>query len=116
MPENHIEKSDLALAFVDTEAGCEVVCCRLYLKKGQNYDEVDIMTAATEKLFNDALALPPIERAELIQRLFQSFDASEDHTIDTAWKKEVESRIDAYDKGMLSASLAEEVMTRVNNR
>ncbi len=37
------------------------------------------MTAITEKVLNDALSQPPIERAELIQRLFQSFDVSEDN-------------------------------------
>ncbi|MDY0220718.1 MAG: addiction module protein [Desulfobacterium sp.] len=74
------------------------------------------MTAATERLLNDALALPPIERAELIQRLFQSFDSSEDSQIDTAWTEEIESRIEAYDKGLLTASPAEDVLARINQR
>lgn len=74
------------------------------------------MTATAERLFNDALALPPIERAELIQRLFQSFDFSEDDHIDTAWTEEIESRIEAYDKGLLAASPAEDVLARINQR
>lgn len=74
------------------------------------------MTAIIERVLNDALALPPIERAELIQRLLQSFDGSKDHHIDTAWTEEVESRIDAYDKGLLSASPAEDVLARINRR
>jgi putative addiction module component (TIGR02574 family) len=74
------------------------------------------MTAITERVLNDALALPPIERAELIQRLLQSFDESKDNHIDTAWTEEVESRIDAYEKGLLSASPAEEVLNRINRR
>ena len=74
------------------------------------------MTATTERLLNDALALPPIERAELIQRLFQSFDPSEDNHIDTAWTEEIEYRIDAYDKGLLTASPAEDVLARINQR
>ena len=74
------------------------------------------MTATTERVFTDALALPPIERAELIQRLFQSFDVPEDNHIDTAWKKEIESRIEAYDKGLLTATPAEEVLSRINQR
>ncbi len=74
------------------------------------------MTAITERMLNDALALPPIERAELIQRLLQSFDESMDNHIDTAWTEEVESRIDAYEKGLLSASPAEEVLNRINRR
>lgn len=74
------------------------------------------MTATTERLFNAVLALPPIERAELIQRLIQSFDPSEDNHIDTAWTKEIESRIEAYDKGLLTASPAEDVLARINQR
>lgn len=74
------------------------------------------MTVTTEKVFNDALALPPIERAELIQRLFQSFDVPEDNRIDTAWTEEIEYRIEAYDKGLLTASPAEDVLARINRR
>ena len=74
------------------------------------------MTVTTKKVFNDALALPPIERAELIQRLFQSFDVPEDNRIDTAWTEEIESRIEAYDKGLLTASPAEDVLARINRR
>jgi putative addiction module component (TIGR02574 family) len=74
------------------------------------------MTAITERVLNDALSLPPIERAELIQRLFQSFDVSKDNRIDTAWTKEVESRVEAYDKGLLTASPAEDVLARINRR
>jgi putative addiction module component (TIGR02574 family) len=82
----------------------------------QNENEEVYMAATTEKVLNDALALPPIERAELIQRLFQSFDFPEDNHIDTAWAKEIESRIEAYDKGLLTASSAEDVLARINQR
>ncbi len=74
------------------------------------------MTATTERLLDYALALPPIERAELIQRLFQSFDPSEDNHVDAAWTKEIEYRIEAYDKGLLTASPAENVLARINQR
>lgn len=74
------------------------------------------MTATTEKVVNDALNLPPIERAELIQRLFQSFDVPGDNHIDTAWTEEIEHRIKAYDKGLLSASPLEDVLGRINKR
>ncbi|MGX9366789.1 addiction module protein [Desulfoplanes sp. PS50] len=74
------------------------------------------MTATAERVLNDALALPPIERAELIQRLFQSFDVQADNQIETAWTEEIESRIEAYDKKLLTASPAEEVLSRINQR
>ncbi|MCF8089566.1 MAG: addiction module protein [Desulfotignum sp.] len=74
------------------------------------------MTAITERVLNDALSLSPIERAELIQRLFQSFDVSKDNHIDTAWTEEVDSRVEAYGKGLLTASSAEDVLARINRR
>jgi len=86
------------------------------LEQNQNNGEVDYMTATTEKALNDALSLPPIERAELIQRLLQSFNVSEDNHIDTGWTEKVESKIEAYDKGLLTASPAEDVLTRINRR
>lgn len=74
------------------------------------------MTAVAEHVFKDALNLSPVERAELIERLFQSFDHSIDHPVDTVWKTEIESRIDAYDNGRIEASSAEEVIKRINQR
>jgi len=51
------------------------------------------MTAA-EKIMQDALELPPVDRAELIERLFQSFDAPHKTKVDAAWANEFESRLD----------------------
>jgi putative addiction module component (TIGR02574 family) len=102
--------------FAITKPGCEAACCRLYFNRIKITARWTDMTAITERVLNDALALPPIERAELIQRLLQSFDESKDNHIDTAWTEEAESRIDAYEKGLLSASPAEEVLNRINRR
>ena len=74
------------------------------------------MTVVAERVLKDALDLLPVEKAELIERLFQSFDHSGDSHIDEAWAVEVESRFDAHDKGLLSASPAEEVFARINQR
>ncbi len=74
------------------------------------------MPVIAEKVLKDALGLPPIERAELIQQLFQSFDISEDNCIETAWAEEIEYRIEAYDKGLLAASPAEDVLARINKQ
>ena len=72
------------------------------------------MTAVAEHLLKDALSLSPVERAEMINRLFQSFDQNQNSRVDAAWAKEIESRIDAYDNGEISASPAEEVFERIN--
>ena len=74
------------------------------------------MTAATENIFKDALNLAPVERAELIERLFQSFDRTQDHRVDAAWATEIESRINGYDEGKIKASPAEDVFARINRR
>jgi putative addiction module component (TIGR02574 family) len=74
------------------------------------------MTAIAEHVLKDALDLSPVERAELIERLFQSFDRSQDRRVDAAWAAEIESRIDAYDNGKIKASPAEEVFARINRR
>jgi putative addiction module component (TIGR02574 family) len=71
------------------------------------------MTGTAKKVLDEALKLPPVDRAELIQRLFQSFDEC-DSEVDEKWAEEVESRLDAYDKGELTASSAEDVMVRIN--
>nr|VFJ70876.1 MAG: putative addiction module component, TIGR02574 family [Candidatus Kentron sp. FW] len=77
------------------------------------------MTAIAEKILTDALALPPVDRAELIERLFRGFDSPDHHgdsPIDSAWKLEVESRIDAYYRGEIDASPADEVVARIKWR
>lgn len=74
------------------------------------------MTATAEHVLKDALDLPPVERAELIERLFQSFDRSQDRRVDAAWATEIESRIDAYEKGKINSSPAEDVFARINRR
>jgi len=74
------------------------------------------MTAVTERILKDALDLLPVERAELIEKLFQSFDSAASNTFDAAWAEEFESRFEAYDRGEIKASLAEDVFARINQR
>jgi putative addiction module component (TIGR02574 family) len=62
----------------------------------------------------DALALPPIERAELIEELFFSFDQGNRKRLDQLWAAEVEDRIDAFEAGDFAAIAAEEVFAKLN--
>ena len=71
------------------------------------------MTALAEKILKEALGLSPVDRAELIQRLFQSFDDSDDRRTDFVWSEEVESRLDAYRKGEITAFPVEDVIERI---
>ena len=74
------------------------------------------MTAVAEKILKQALKLQPVERAELIDELLQSFDANRQKSIDSRWAEEAESRISAYDAGLMVADSEENVFTRINKR
>ena len=74
------------------------------------------MTTATETVLKEALSLKPVERAQLIEELFHSFDKAPDAAADILWAKEAETRLDAYDAGHISSDSAEAVFERINKR
>ena len=74
------------------------------------------MTTVTEAILKQALNLNPVERAELIEKLFQSFDKAPDAGTDALWADETESRINAYDAGQIAADSAKAVFERINKR
>jgi putative addiction module component (TIGR02574 family) len=74
------------------------------------------MTQATAAILGEASRLSPIERAELIDALYQTFDGKPDERQELAWAAELESRIDAYDAGSLTAEDAETLFKRVGRQ
>jgi putative addiction module component (TIGR02574 family) len=50
-------------------------------------------------MLEQAIKLPPIERAELIEGLLASFENKNRARVDDSWALEAESRIDAYETG-----------------
>lgn len=68
-----------------------------------------------KSLAREALKLPPGQRAELAEELLKSLDQP-DREIDLLWKKESESRIEAYEKGKVDAASVEEVISRYKFR
>ena len=74
------------------------------------------MTTATQAILKQALSLDPVERAELIEKLFHSFDKTPDSKTDALWADEAESRIDAYDANQICADSAKAVFERINRR
>jgi putative addiction module component (TIGR02574 family) len=72
------------------------------------------MTEQSKKVLAEALELSPIERAALVEELLSSFDFPARQEIDALWAKEVEDRIDAYERGELRASPAEAVFGRLD--
>jgi putative addiction module component (TIGR02574 family) len=67
-----------------------------------------------QQVLSDALALPPIERAELIEELFFSFDQGNRKRLDQLWATEAENRIDAFELGEFTAIPDEEVFAKLN--
>lgn len=65
----------------------------------------------SSKLLKEALVLPVKEKSELIEQLIKSLDRP-DPDIDDLWKKEVEKRIDAYNKGELSSISIQEAVAK----
>ena len=76
----------------------------------------EIMSPTQQAIFNEALSLPPVERASLIEELLASFDTSSRRSIDAAWAAEAEQRIDAYESGELHAVSLDAARERINSR
>jgi putative addiction module component (TIGR02574 family) len=74
------------------------------------------MASSREQILKDALALPPQERAALLERLLISFQSAPDPDLESLWKREAEERLDAYDRGELEAVSVEEVFDRIKQR
>jgi len=74
------------------------------------------MTEAALQILGEALGLSPTERAELIDGLLRGFDPNPDQGHLDAWRKEAESRIDAFEAGILTDDSAETLFDRMNRR
>lgn len=71
------------------------------------------MTYQTQQILKKTLRLSPIERAELVEKVFDSFNGSQENNCDRLWANEAESRIDAFEKGKLKAVSAKKVFQKI---
>jgi putative addiction module component (TIGR02574 family) len=69
------------------------------------------MSADAEKILDQVLGLPPMEKARIVDKLLSSLDQP-DEVIDVLWRKEVEDRIKAYNAGTLKSVALEEVLAK----
>ena len=67
------------------------------------------MSANAEKILQEALNLPPQDRAEVLERLLATFQEAPDPELDKLWALEAEDRLDAYERGELDSVSADEV-------
>lgn len=74
------------------------------------------MSANSEQILQQALALSPQDRAEIVERLLATFQDPPDPHLDELWAREAEDRLDAYDRGELGAVPAEEVFARIERQ
>ena len=72
------------------------------------------MTASAQLVLEEAIRLPSIDRASIIEKLIASFDVSGRKAIDDAWADESESRLDAFQTGKLTARSFDDVMKEMN--
>ena len=71
------------------------------------------MTTTTKNILKQALKLPPIDRALLVEHILSSFELPERKNIDDLWAKEAEDRINAYDKGLISSTPAKDIFKKL---
>lgn len=71
------------------------------------------MSPQAHEVLAQALQLSPLERAELIERILDTFSLPDRKAIDERWAVEVEERIEAYERGELPAQPSAEVFTRI---
>jgi len=66
-------------------------------------------------LANEALKLPSMERARIIDALWSSLDPVEQDTIDRAWLLESQDRLAAFRAGQLTAISGEEALRAIED-
>ncbi|MEJ2147777.1 MAG: addiction module protein [Acidobacteriota bacterium] len=65
------------------------------------------------QILEEAKRLDPIERAELLEQLYATFEPA-DPSVDAAWSVEVEERLSAYRAGEIEAAPFEDVLDRIH--
>ena len=71
------------------------------------------MSPQADRVLDDALRLSPLERADLIEKLFASFPFPDRKTIDERWAIEAEDRLDAFERGEIKSKPASEIFSRI---
>jgi putative addiction module component (TIGR02574 family) len=66
-----------------------------------------------KQILTEALKLPPVERAELVENLLTSFEFQSRKRIDALWAEEAEKRIDAFESGEMATIPAKDVFSEI---
>jgi putative addiction module component (TIGR02574 family) len=71
------------------------------------------MPKHAENILADALELPPMARAELVENILSSFEFQGRDAINALWAQEAENRIDAFDRGEITAIPAKDIFNEI---
>ncbi len=74
------------------------------------------MTVIAEQVYTEAIQLNPIDRAELIEKLFTSFSPKSSTEIEPKLKEEMKRRGLAYENGDIPSDSMENVFERLSRR
>lgn len=74
------------------------------------------MTSDALRIYQEALRLPPEERADVAGLLFESLEEVEDSEVEAAWRAEVARRVRDLDDGVSSTVPWEELRRRLEDR
>ena len=69
------------------------------------------MRRDSNDLLKEALELPPVQRAALVDRLLTSLNKPNE-ALDDLWRKEIAARLHAYRSGTAKTVSAEEVLAK----
>jgi putative addiction module component (TIGR02574 family) len=73
------------------------------------------MSKKGTQVLEEALSLPPLERAEVVDHLLASLDSPPDRRIDELWGQEAEERLDAFERGEIKTVSASKVFNAIKN-
>ena len=74
------------------------------------------MTTMVRKILKQAVDLPAIDRAELVEELLTSFNFPERRKIDALWAKEAEARLEGFAAGRIKAKSAQNVFEHIQRK
>ncbi|MBP7738198.1 MAG: addiction module protein [Spirochaetes bacterium] len=71
------------------------------------------MTQTAQKILEEIKLLSPIERVELIDKIYKTFDPETDLEVEKAWVEESERRLADYKSGKSTVISEDEVFYRI---
>lgn len=74
------------------------------------------MNEATEKILQQALTMPPQDRAFIAERLITSLDTITDTDVEIAWQQEIQKRLSEIENGEVTLVPWEEVRKRLRGQ